>query len=140
MFGLFDNDLKRVRKLRLEYEDIRQRYLYKMNRYQQYSFITGYEAAERTFEEIISSIQDHQTERWRQLGDTLKDFARRSWRDASRMGGLGGEGAVAGVDGLALLALQCSAKGHEIAESLTLKRDIQAFIVEARKSMDASER
>lgn len=138
MFGFFDSDLKRVRKLRLEYEDIRQRYLYKMNPYQKRMFISAYLSSEVQFEPVIQYISENELERWQKMGSSLKALAQKTWKDSIRMAGIGGEGYIAGVDGLALLALECSAKGSRIPESLILKGDIQSFIADAKRSMGSS--
>ena len=127
MFGLFDSDVKRVRKLRLEYEDIRQRVLFKMNTYQQYSFWSGYLGWVEQFGESMQQIAEGDLAEWRKAGEVLKGGAQKSWREAERMPGLAGEGAIAGAEALALLALLCSAKGYGIAEALTLRTDIAGF-------------
>jgi hypothetical protein len=127
MFGLFDGDLRRVRKLRLEYEDVRQRVLYKMNPYQQYSFLSAYQNMADELQETIDSTSEDDLKRWREIGDEVKQLAQRTWQVARRTSGIGGEGAVAGVDGLALLAIRCSAKGYSLAEAMTLATDIHAF-------------
>ncbi|TPM11564.1 hypothetical protein FJ960_02135 [Mesorhizobium sp. B2-3-11] len=127
MFGFFDSDITRVRKLRLEFEDIRQRVLYKMNPYKQYSFISGYRGWVEQFREALDQISETAFQDWRQTGDVLRKGAQRSWNEARRMPGIAGEGAIAGAEALAMLALLCSAKGYGIAEALTLKSDVAAF-------------
>jgi hypothetical protein len=127
MFGLFDGDLRHVRKLRLEYEDVRQRVLYKMNPYQQYSFLSAYQNMIDELQETIDSTSEDDLKRWREIGDEVKQLAQRTWQVARRTPGIGGEGAVAGVNGLALLAIRFSAKGYRLAEAMTLATDIYAF-------------
>jgi hypothetical protein len=55
MFGIFGGERGKVRKLRLHFEDIRQRVLYKMNGFEQYSFATAYVSLFDEVEEHIAS-------------------------------------------------------------------------------------
>jgi len=136
MFGLFDSDIKRVRKLRLEYEDIRQRVLHKMNPYEQYSFLSGYRAMADQLHDRLGSMPENDPARWRQFGDELKGLAQQAWQKARRMPGIAGEGGVAGANGLALLAIRCSAKAYPLAEALTLSSDITVFEAQVEKLVD----
>ncbi|TPN29606.1 hypothetical protein FKO01_19005 [Mesorhizobium sp. B2-3-3] len=128
MFGLFDSDAKRVRALRSQYEDIRQRVLYKMNPYQQYAFASGYQSWLGDLEESLGQIATDDLAQWREMGEVVKAHAQKSWNASRQMSGLAGEGAIAGAEALALIALHCAAKGYVIAEALTLRSDISAFI------------
>jgi hypothetical protein len=133
MFGLFDSDLKRVRRLRLEYEDIRQRVLYKMNPYEQLSFIGAYGGFADEFQERFESTSEDDLTHWQQFGAEFKKLLHSALRAARRMSGIDREGALAGVNGLALLSIQCSAKGYRLAEALTLRDDIEAFVAQIDK-------
>lgn len=133
MFGLFDSDLKRVRRLRLEYEDIRQRVLHKMNPYEQYSFISAYRRPPEEIQEAIEATFEDDIVRWRQLGGEIKEGLQEAWRESRRMPGIAGEGSRAGVNGLALLSVLASAKGYRLAEALTLKDDIDSFAAQIDK-------
>lgn len=133
MFGFFDSDLKRVRKLRLEFEDVRQRVLYKMNPYQQFSFLSAYHNVANQIQQVLDSTHEDDLTRWRQNGEELKDLAKRSWRDASRMSGIGGEGATAGAESFALHSIRCSAKGYRLAEALTIETDLKTFLAQIEK-------
>lgn len=136
MFGLFDSDIKRVRKLRLEYEDIRQRVLYKMNPYEQYSFLSGYREMVDQLQARFDSTPESDSARWRQFGEELKELAQQAWREARRMPGIASEGGLAGANGLALLAIRCLAKAYPLAEALTLSSDITEFEAQVEKLVD----
>lgn len=133
MFGLFDSDLKRVRRLRLEYEDIRQRVLHKMNPYEQYCFISAYRQPPEEIDEAIETASENDLARWRQLGAEIKEGVREAWQEACRMPGIAGEGSRAGVNGLALLSVFSSVKGYRLAEAQTLKDDIDLFAAQIDK-------
>ena len=127
MFGLFDSDVKKVRRLRAEFEDIRQRVLYKMSGYEQYSFGSAYEILVNELQAQFDSIDASEFEKWRQIGEHLKVDAQRTWREASSLSGIGGEGGMAGAEALALLSRRAAANGYAIAEAKTLQTDISAF-------------
>lgn len=140
MFGMFGSDLKRVRKLRLEFEDIRQRVLLKMNPYQQYSFISGHQAIADEYRETLDSISKDDHARWLQVGGELKVLAQQGWNHFGKMPGIAGEGGSAGAEGVALLALRCLANGYSLAEAQTLKMDIEAFASQATKFLELNSR
>lgn len=139
MFGLFRSDVDRVRKLRTEFEDIRQRVIYKMNPYEQYSFGSGYEGWVSQFQDALDEIGDGELEKWRQAGEQLRTAAQKSWNAARRTSGIAGEGAVSGAEALALLALRCATKGYQLAEALTLQTDIATFEAKIAKFMNERE-
>lgn len=128
MFGLFKNEQKSIDKLRIEFEDIRQRFIFKMNPYQQYSFISAHKHMSDKIEETLASISESDTNRWLELGKAMKRFAQKGWDNASRMGGVAGEGAIAGAEGCAFLATQCLAKGYLTPEAALLRSDMLAFL------------
>jgi hypothetical protein len=133
MFGIFKSDLRRVRDFRIEYEDIRQRVIYKMNPFEQYSFISGYDHVLSSIQETIDSIAEKDLESWRKIGDELRVLGQNGWREYERMSGMNGEGGRAGSQGLFMLSLRCSANGYNIAEALTLRMDIKTFEAHIRQ-------
>ena len=136
MFGLFDSDVKRVRRLRVEFEDIRQRVLCKMNGYEQYSFGSAYETIVSEIENLFENISDTDFKSWLRLADKMRSEYQQAWRSARSMGGIAGEGSIAGAEALALLSLRASANGYAVAEAKILQTDIASFETKIIKFMN----
>lgn len=130
MFGLFDTEAKKARKLRLEYEDIRQRYLLKMNTFEQSSVRGAWMALPRDVLSRFEHISDEDCSEWQKLGDELRREAKLAFNMYSRRGGLDGEGGRAGAEGLALLSIKASARSLRVAEAFTLRHDVDEFLRE----------
>ena len=127
MFGFFDGDKEKVRKLRLQYEDIRQRVLYKMNGYEQFSFATGYISLFNEIDNSTKSIGVGLSAERKRLSNSLKLQAEEAWRSGQTGGDIHRESVRAGANALALHAIAVDATGYQIAEALTLTTDIGAF-------------
>lgn len=136
MFGLLGGDVKRVRRLRNEFEDIRQRVLYKMNGFEQYSFGSAYETIMRDFEEAFNSIPENDTANWMALEMAIHRHHKKVVQAANSLSGIAREGAIAGTDVLALLSSRAAANVFDIAEAKTLRTDIAKFEEKIATFMD----
>lgn len=126
MFGLFDSNIKKIRKLRNDFEDIRQRVLYKMDGYEQYSFASAIKALDEITDRF-DELPAEDLNGWRQFGDELLSQARQAWKFYSSVGGMAGEGGRAGTNAFALLSLHASANSFAEAEAKILQTDIKNF-------------
>lgn len=138
MFGLFGGDKAKVRKLRIQYEDIRQRVLYKMDGYSQYCFATGYL---QFFDEVdtkTKSFSASSNSERTAFSNYIKSLAQQAWQEGTR--GSGGdmhrEAMRAGADALALHSIAVDAEFFQIAEARTLTTDIVAFRKRIEKYLD----
>ena len=126
MFGIFGGERGKVRKLRLHFEDIRQRVLYKMNGFEQYSFASAYVSLFDELEEHIAS-QGSAPNHKQMFAADLSLQAEEAWRMGRAGGDIHRESAQAGANALALHAIQIEAETYSAAEALTLATDIAGF-------------
>jgi hypothetical protein len=133
MLGLFGGDKNKVRKLRLQFEDIRQRVLYKMNGYEQYSFGSAYLLLFDELGEARDALLSGPSVERSRLTKYVKQQAEENWRLGLRGVGIHSEGIRAGANALALHAIYIGVDGYDIAEALTLRSDIDAFKAVAEK-------
>ena len=127
MFGLFDTDAKRIRRMRTEFEDIRQRVTRRMNPYEQYSFASAYEAIEAEHGEPSSKYPSKDIDAYRRTGAEVKASLQQATREIRSLSGIAAEGGAAGLYALALLSLSFSSRGYHEQEALDLQNDIDAF-------------
>lgn len=126
MFG-FGGEKKKIQRHRVEFEDIRQRVLYRMNPYEQYSFGTVYLALSDELIEVFEEDIVLQKRDWTKLAIQLDLSASRAYRQYSKISGLAGEGGKAGAEGLKLFALEAGARSFESPEAHLLCKDIREF-------------
>ncbi len=127
MFGFFENDKKKIARLRNDFEDIRQRVLFKMNPFEQYSFGTVFDHIPKEIADPLANIGETDLASWKKFGEGLLEYARVAYKQFSKMSGLAGEGGRAGSEGLALLAIETLTKSYNIAEATVLRGDIERF-------------
>jgi hypothetical protein len=127
MFGLFGGDKRKVQKLRLDFEDIRQRFLFRTEWYAQYNFAVVYQNDAQRIQELRSSLAPGHSEKRKILAAELKHNANEAWRFGQRSSGFEGEDIRAAADALALLSISVEAEGYETPDALTLCSDISAF-------------
>ena len=131
MFGLFQSDVKKARRLRLEFEDIRQRYLLKFNDYQRFSLSSAVEILLTEIEERIENLRNDDRLGWKALGDELLLLSQKAYTHWSKAGsGIGPEGGMAGSEGLALLSVRAHAMALNVAEAVVLVSDMDKFLLE----------
>ena len=127
VFGFFASDMDKVRKLRLQFEDIRQRILFKMNPYEQYSFGSTYLQLFDEIEGMINNLPSGPCAERTQFAKELKRQAEQAWNAGSRGNTLSGEGQRAGANALALHAISVEVDSYQVAEARTLRADIDSF-------------
>ena len=126
MFGFFQSELRKSRKCRAEFEDIRQRYLLKMNDFERSSFVSAIQMLnEELGDKSPFKVDDHTS--LEKLGDLIRRQAQDTFRVFASNGTIGGEGGRAGCEGIALLSLLAHAKSLNTAEAIILVQDIENF-------------
>jgi hypothetical protein len=127
MFSFLNPELKIVRKLRLQFDDIRQRVFLKMNSYEQYSFCSAFETFESDISDNVSAISETDYKKWLQVGQDLMSIAKQGYEQNRSLGGISGDGGRAGVEGVGFLIIKYMVRVFNIPEAKILRDDIAKF-------------
>ncbi len=127
MFGIFGGNLGKVRRLRTDFEKIRQKVLFQMIPYEQYSFGSVFHNLPDEITDAMENIDGRDFEGWRKFGKNLLSIASTGYKQYSRAGGISGEGGRAGTQGVLLLAFESLAKSYDLPEAVVLSGDIKRF-------------
>lgn len=125
----FKSDAKKVQKLRLEFEDIRQRVINKQNQYEKQNFWVVYsDWNEKIWENSGHKLGVTDSKTWISFQKDLKRQAESAWREGITYGGgLMGQDMCSAANAIALASVKCGAFAFATSEAEILREDISEF-------------
>jgi hypothetical protein len=126
MFGLFESDLKKARRLRGEYEDIRAMYYYKFDDFQKHNFTSVCLSTRDDFEDRTASFGDNK-HRWKEYAEQLRSEVKALYWQNRKTPSTFSDVTEAGILGVGLFALFAEAKALQTPEAKVLLSDMTNF-------------
>ena len=127
MFGLFGKGNKRFKRIQALFEDTKNRVLFRMNSYEQYSFGSVFDHIPIEVINAVKSTPKHDKRACKTLARQLEGLARDGYLHHEQIGGIAGEGGKAGADGPMLLAIETEIWCFDTPEAAHLRKETIRF-------------
>ena len=128
MFGIFKSDQKKVQRLRLEFEDVRQRVLMKMDGYERQNFWVVFSEKNEHFSNLGHTLEATPSQVWLQFQNELKRDAEKLWLLGRKQGGsMMGQDLSSASNAIAFLSIKCGVNAFKTSEADILRADIFSF-------------